>query len=135
MWFSRRAIGLHVTVLVVVPAFLALGWWQFDRATSGNDLSWAYTFEWPVFAAYAVFMWWKLLHEWPGREERAPHGPAPRVGSALPDRVVPPPGPDLAAHAVDRHPDEADEDEEDEELRAYNEYLAALNASGRRKSW
>lgn len=132
MWFSRRAIGLHVTALIVVPAFLALGWWQFDRATSGNDLSWAYTFEWPVFAAYAVFMWWKLVHEWPGREERAPDGPAPRVGSALPDGVMPPPGPELSVVAGNGRQDEGDEDEE---LQAYNEYLAALNASDRRKTW
>jgi hypothetical protein len=168
MWFTRRAFGLHVTVLVVVPTFLALGWWQFNRATSGNDLSWAYTFEWPVFAAYAVFMWWKLVHDWPVRDDGQDQAATPGVGSALPARVLHPVSTDTATsgatdvdetaggHPVrtaatmaveapsddenldmdmDRDPDAHLEVEEDEELRAYNEYLAALNASDRRKTW
>ena len=52
-WLSRRAIGLHLTALVVVPGCLALGWWQLQRALSGNGLSWAYTVEWPAFALIA----------------------------------------------------------------------------------
>ncbi len=63
MWWSRRAIGLHVALVVSVPGFFVLGWWQLHRALSGNELSWVYTFEWPFFAAYAVWMWWKLVHE------------------------------------------------------------------------
>ncbi len=146
-WFSRRALALHGTALVVVPAFLALGWWQFNRATSGNDLSWAYTFEWPVFAAYAVFMWWKLVHEWPTEESESETQPPPGVGSALPARfrqqrsrqengdvshtgVTAPP-----RTGGDGGADKTDEDREDEELRAYNEYLADLNASDRKKTW
>jgi len=35
-WFSRRAVLLHLTTLVVVPGCLALGWWQLHRALSGN---------------------------------------------------------------------------------------------------
>ena len=54
VWFSRRAIKLHVVILIVVPAFLALCLWQISRALGGNSLSWAYVFEWPLFAAYAV---------------------------------------------------------------------------------
>jgi hypothetical protein len=65
-WFTRRALLLHLTVLVVVPTFLGLGWWQYHAALGGNELSWAYTFEWPFFAGYAVFVWWKMLHEQPG---------------------------------------------------------------------
>jgi hypothetical protein len=33
------------------------------RALQGNLLSWAYTFEWPFFAGYATWMWWRLVHE------------------------------------------------------------------------
>jgi hypothetical protein len=29
----------------------------------GNGLSWAYVFEWPAFAVYAVYMWWRLIHD------------------------------------------------------------------------
>ncbi|MHB1711927.1 MAG: hypothetical protein ACYCV7_11075 [Acidimicrobiales bacterium] len=62
-YFTRRCILLHLTVLIVVPVFLALGRWQYHSAESGNTLSWAYTFEWPAFAAYAVYVWWQLIHD------------------------------------------------------------------------
>ena len=62
-WFSGRALALHLTVVVVVTAFVLLARWQVHRALSGNSLSWAYAFEWPFFALYAVYMWWKLLHD------------------------------------------------------------------------
>ena len=63
VWFSRRAVKLHVVILIVVPAFAALCLWQISRALNGNSLSWAYVFEWPLFAAYAVYMWWRFVHE------------------------------------------------------------------------
>ncbi len=63
VWLSRRALKLHVVILIVVPAFLALCLWQISRALGGNSLSWAYVFEWPIFAAYAVYMWWRFVHE------------------------------------------------------------------------
>ena len=49
-WLSARAVRLHLTVFVVVVGCLSLGWWQLERALSGNTLSWVYTFEWPFFA-------------------------------------------------------------------------------------
>jgi hypothetical protein len=104
-WFSGRALRLHATAFFVVALCLALGWWQLLRALSGNTLSWAYTFEWPAFAAYAVFMWWRLLHEEPGSRSRK----SPRVSAA-------------------RHERDA---EEAEKLAAYNRYLSDLHASDR----
>lgn len=62
-WIKPRAIRLHLTVLVLVPTFLLLGRWQLGRAIGGNGLSWAYTFEWPLFAVYAIYIWWRLLHD------------------------------------------------------------------------
>jgi hypothetical protein len=47
----------HAIVLVLVVAFLVLGWWQLGRAKQGNALSLGYTFEWPFFAAFVIFMW------------------------------------------------------------------------------
>ncbi len=67
MWLNRRAIRLHITLVIVFPACLLLGWWQLNVALSGNSLGWVYTFEWPMFAIYAVYMWWRLLHD--DREE------------------------------------------------------------------
>ena len=87
---------------MVVPAFLAMCVWQVSRALGGNELSWAYVFEWPLFAAYAVYMWWRL----------APRGP-------------PEDAPGRSSGAVDR-PVSAPAEMEDAELAAYNEYLAQL---------
>jgi hypothetical protein len=56
-------MGMHVTLLVLLPAFAWLTYWQLNRALGGNTLSWAYTFEWPLFAGYAVYVWWQLVHD------------------------------------------------------------------------
>src|SRR5690242_10123740 len=53
-WIAR-----HVLAVVLVLAFLALGWWQYTRATGGNGLSWGYAFQWPVFAGFVAFLWWR----------------------------------------------------------------------------
>jgi hypothetical protein len=117
VWFSRRALKLHAVILIVVPSFLALCVWQVYRATGGNELSWAYVFEWPFFAAYAVYMWWRLLHA-------SPDGtPAPASASASADRGGSTPAED--------HVREEQEEQEDDDLAAYNAYLAQLAARDR----
>ena len=62
-YFTPRCLGLHATLLVLLPAFAWLTSWQLSRALDGNTLSWAYTFEWPLFAAYAIYVWWQLIHD------------------------------------------------------------------------
>ena len=62
-YFTPRCIGLHVTILVVLVSFGWLTAWQLGRALGCNTLSWAYTFEWPLFAGYAVYVWWQLVHD------------------------------------------------------------------------
>jgi len=113
-----------VALAVFVPGCVALTWWQAARAVGGNSLSWVYTVEWPIFAAYATYMWWKLVHDEP-RPDRpgAASEAGPLEGASSPAR----PG------AVEAAP--ADEEEQDDELAAYNRYLADLNASGRQKRW
>jgi hypothetical protein len=123
VWLSRRAIKLHVVILIVVPAFIALCLWQISRALGGNTLSWAYVFEWPLFACYAVYMWWRFVHE---AAEDAP----PATAGADPG------GANASAAAPQAPPEEtAQEKEEDKEMAAYNDYLAQLaerdKASGR----
>lgn len=132
-WFSRRALGLHATLLVVVAACLLLGWWQLSRALGGNNLSWVYTFEWPFFAGYALYMWWKLLHE-PLRETRAAERAArrqPRPEEEIVARALGsddgdgPPSPEPLPAQIGFDP----YDESDPELAAYNRYLASLHAA------
>ena len=64
-WMSRRALLLHVEVLIVAPGCVVAGWWQATRALAGNGLSWVYSVEWPLFALLAVWGWWHLIHEDP----------------------------------------------------------------------
>lgn len=133
-WFSRRALGLHATVLIVVTACVFLGWWQLSRALGGNNLSWVYTFEWPFFALYALYMWWKLVHE-PLKETRAPELAARReredaerlVVESLAQRVQPEHESRQTEDPVDLGFDPYDES--DPELAAYNRYLASLHAA------
>ena len=123
-WWSGRALSLHVALAVALPLFAVAFVWQVDRVRQGNELSWAYVFEWPFFAAYAVYLWWKLLHDQVPR----PVAPAECGPSASPAQAETTPDPDGKSTV---EPDA----EEDEELAAYNSYLAELNASGRRKHW
>ena len=151
MWFSPRAVGLHVIVVVLTPAFILLFLWQVRRATSGNTLSWAYVFEWPFFLGYLLYMWWRLVHEpTTERPEKAggaaavvPAEPAatdvsavePAAGSA--DEARPPVA--ERAEGAERPARQARTQQaaerDDEDLAAYNRYLAELNASGHSKRW
>jgi len=82
---------MHVTLLVVLPLFAWLTWWQYTRAEHGNTLSWAYVVLWPAFAAYAVYTWWQLIHDQaarvPGRARTA--APADGTGPDSPPSVDP----------------------------------------------
>jgi hypothetical protein len=62
-YLTPRCLGLHVTLLVLLVAFVWLTSWQYDRATGGNSLSWAYVFLWPAFGVYAVYTWWNLVQD------------------------------------------------------------------------
>jgi hypothetical protein len=131
-WFSRRSLLCHLATLVVVPGCLAAFWWQLHRALDGNALSWAYTFEWPIFAVLGVIAWWQLVHDDPGTvgHRALRHMAAPTGAASGPD-PGPASGPDPGREAVVLSPEYGG----DPELTAYNRYLAELAASGRRKSW
>jgi DNA-binding transcriptional regulator of glucitol operon len=109
-----RWLGWHLAMVVSVAGMLALGWWQYRRAMAGNALSWAYTFEWPVFAVFAVVFWAKTI-----RDEFSP----PDTDGAA----------DRAEYAVGAAASEARGKEvvvwepEDPDLAAYNAYLTRLN--------
>jgi hypothetical protein len=52
----RVHLALALAEAVCASAFVV----ELTRADSGNTLSWAYVFEWPVLGAYAVYVWRKL---------------------------------------------------------------------------
>jgi len=114
LW-SPAWIARHVLAAVLVAGFLALGWWQISRAAGGNTLSWAYAFEWPLFAAFVVFIWIREVRLTLRGTSVAPVSPAPATASAYRRPVR------TARGAT------GFEDEGDPELVAYNRYLAWLN--------
>jgi hypothetical protein len=134
---------MHLTLLVLLPVFAWLTWWQLTRALDGNTLSWAYTFEWPLFAGYAVYVWWQLIHDQttavtrrvlPPTTGEGPEGDHSQPGWALSGGR----GKNVAIaarSAVDGHAKVHGErfaeqtDDEAARLAAYNRYLAELNAA------
>jgi hypothetical protein len=108
---TRGWLARHALAAVLVAGCLALGWWQIRRAAGGNALSWAYAVEWPVFAGFVVFIWWREVRRALG------HEPPPRT--AEPARR-----PVITARPVPVADDHADP-----ELAAYNDLLAWLSAN------
>ncbi len=125
-WFfliTPRWLAWHAFVVVAFFGMLWLGDWQFHRAESGNSLSWAYTFEWPVFAILGVVFWVKTI-----RDEftpAAPPGAEPEVSLPAGARQAAG-GARLAGPAAGSGDPDADPDA-DRELADYNAYLARLN--------
>lgn len=114
-WIAR-----HLLALVLVVAFLGLGWWQFSRASGGNTLSWGYTFEWPVFAGFVAFLWFREV-------QLARHRP-PDTGAADEPAAKPETGAPVTVGRPVRVAVAAAEPADDPELDAYNDYLAWLKA-------
>jgi hypothetical protein len=110
---------LHLTIAIVLPTFTLLFLWQVRRALGGNELSWAYVFEWPFFGGYAIYLWWRLVHEPPDEPAVSDPGNSDRATTNSASSAT-----TSAANA-----------DEDAEMAAYNRYLAELHSSGRRKHW
>jgi hypothetical protein len=116
--FRPKWLGWHLFAAVVVVGMLWLGDWQFHRAESGNALSWAYTFEWPVFALFGIVFWAKTIFD-----ELRPSGSGDREA----DEVELPPGAGISPVGRSRPGTMAVRAQDDPELAAYNAYLARLN--------
>jgi DNA-binding transcriptional regulator of glucitol operon len=116
-WLSKRALTLHLAVVLWFPGCLVAGWWQVTRALGGNDLSYLYSVEWPVFAVVGVWAWWMLVHTDPDT-----------VGRRAQQRMAAEGGP--GARAAQESLPPRRREEEDEALAAYNDRLAELAARG-----
>jgi DNA-binding transcriptional regulator of glucitol operon len=137
-----RWLAWHATMVVSFWGMLWLGDWQFRRAMSGNGLSWAYTFEWPLFAVFAVVFWAKTLRD----EVRIRSGkiPDPKLIRELeaaaaeartlamidpnrPKAITA--GPEFSQLGLTQAEDwnRPEDEPEDEELAKYNAYLARLH--------
>lgn len=117
----------------MVAAFAGLGWWQAGRAADGNTLSWAYTFEWPLFAIFVIVLWIREMRQTlrAGRPEARAGGESHRAEDGRADQPVA----DQSAVRVQRpvitrrvrHATSEPDDDSDPQLAEYNRYLAWLN--------
>lgn len=144
-----RRLLVALLVAAVVVTCLRLGWWQWQRfGLTGSAQNLGYTLQWPVFAAFAIFMWWRLSQlEARRREERAEaatpteqeNGPSPDPDArAAVESAAEPASTETAARPAEPAsstataagpvavpPDQTDDP--DDELAAYNRYLAQLH--------
>jgi hypothetical protein len=100
---GRAALRLHLTLAAGLTLCVGAFCTETIRALDGNTLSWVYVFEWPFFAGFGIYMWWKLLHE--GGGDLAPS----EDGTSTPG----------GASAQPAH-------EHDEAFRAWNRYLLEM---------
>jgi hypothetical protein len=115
---TPKWLAWHLIMAGSVYGMLALGDWQWHRAIAGNALSWAYTFEWPIFAVFAVVFWAKTIRDefHPPAAEGLPAGDVPLPAGAV--AVAPRPAGPAGEPASP---------EEEAELAAYNAYLTRLH--------
>lgn len=126
---TPKWLAWHAFTVAAVWGMLWLGDWQFHRAVSGNALSWAYTFEWPIFAAFGIVFWAKTIID-----EAKPKPATPADGEEAESEA----GSGAAAESATaglparRHVPAAGEAEDEgdgdsTELDEYNAYLARLH--------
>ena len=112
-------LAWHAFAVLAFWGMFWLGDWQLHRALAGNALSWAYTFEWPIFALMGAVFWGKTIRG------RGPHpqrpGHAGRPGPTCPADATGPDGTTMAGSTT------GEVELYDPELAAYNAYLARLN--------
>ena len=119
---SPRWLAWHAFAVFAAWGMLWLGDWQFHRAEGGNALSWAYTFEWPIFVIFGVVFWGKTIVD----EYRQPGGAAKQAEALRAAGLAP--ANDLGLPSAAHTPGIVDEQANDDpELAAYNAYLAKLN--------
>ena len=124
---TPRWLAWLAFVIVAFWGMLWLGDWQFHRAIAGNGLSWAYTFEWPLFAGFGVVFWARTVRD----EYRLRRGPTQaEIDRAAAEAAAGPALPEgIGIRPIDRPADDADADDPD--LISYNAYLDRLSTEAK----
>ncbi|WP_102142151.1 hypothetical protein [Mycobacterium hubeiense] len=108
----RRRPALVALVIVAAAGCLALAWWQWTRfeSTSGSFQNLGYALQWPLFAGFCVYAYYKFV-----RYEEAPPEPhKPDTVTEIPQDLLP------------ERPKPSTHSDDDPTLREYNAYLAEL---------
>jgi len=122
---TPRWLSWHLFAFAAVAGMIWLGDWQLRRALAGNALSWAYTFEWPIFAIFGVVFWLKTIRDelHPARQDG---GRAEQVELPAGTRKPGSTGSAESGQAPGQMP--AAGEPADQELAEYNAYLAKLSS-------
>jgi DNA-binding transcriptional regulator of glucitol operon len=101
-----------VLVVVAAAGCLGLAWWQWTRfeSTSGTFQNLGYALQWPMFAAFCFYGYYKFV-----RYEEAPPEPSAQDGVT-----------EIPAGLLPERPKPAAQSDDDPVLREYNSYLAEL---------
>ncbi len=99
-------------VILGAAGCLALAWWQWTRfeSASGDFQNLGYALQWPLFAGFVVYAYYKFV-----RYEDAPPEPARH------DAVT-----EIPTDLLPERPKAATTSDDDPALREYNAYLADL---------
>lgn len=118
-YLSRRALVLHLALLFWIAMCASAAWWQVGRAIEGNSLSFLYSIEWPVFGVLGVLGWYAMLN----MEKVTEHQEAARREYEE----------KMRSEALAQR--QASAAQEDPSLAAYNDHLANLSTTPKKKLW
>lgn len=124
---SPRWIAWHLLTLGAMVTCGFLSAWQWGRAGTamGSAVNVGYGLQWPVFAVFFAWIWWRMLRIEIAQLREA--GPAAETDTAVPSPH--PTGPSPFAHRPGAV--RAASADDDPELAEYNRMLAALAARER----
>lgn len=126
--FSPRWLLWHVLTLGAMATCGALAVWQWQKAGSamGSALNVGYGLQWPVFALFFGFLWWRMLRAEVRRlRSDAAESPEP-VRPDVREPEEPEPSRQAAASPFTRRPVARAEADDDPVRAEYNRMLAEL---------
>lgn len=111
----RRRPALIALAALGAGGCLLLAWWQWTRyeSNSGTFLNLGYALQWPMFAAFCVYAYFKFVR----LEEAPPTYEPTETATEIPAGLLP------------ERPKAAAPTDDDPTLREYNAYLADLAQS------
>lgn len=119
---SRRARRLTGATVAGVVLCLGAAAFELSRALGGNSLSWVYTIEWPLIAAYGIYIWHKLISE----ESQAAQTAQPARPSSTTASTARPSSTTASTATMPEDPPPA---AADAGLAAWQDYLSRLHAA------
>ncbi|HEY1825748.1 MAG TPA: hypothetical protein VGG21_07295 [Acidimicrobiales bacterium] len=120
-YFTPRAIGLHITLICWIALCALAAWWQVGRAVQGNALSFLYSIEWPLIGILGIVGWYSMLN----MEKVSEHKEQAR--REYEER--------MRAEAQEAREHAAAVEGEDANLAAYNDHLAQLSQTPKKRLW